>query len=408
VLRGQPRPEAFKDAPPIGPQEESQVLRAEQSNTSIIFPGRYFLKLIRKLEEGESPELEILRFLDDRTSFRQVPAYVGALEYLGGAQANYTVAVVEGLVAHEQDAWTYALEQAGRYIGYLASQRHSLGAVPPRTRGFLPSTMKGVKPESRDPIDASDGMSMEFARLLGQRTAEMHLALASRSDSPAFAPEPFSRLYQRSLYQSMRNGVGRVFEQLGKALPRLAAERQDLARKVLAARPQVMDAFGRLLERLLPTVKIRIHGDYHLGQVLWTGKDVVILDFEGEPARALSERKLKRSPLRDVAGMIRSFHYAFHSAWPESLALKAEDRRHLEPWAELWPERMSATFLEAYLEAARGAAFLPEQKDWELLLRVYLMEKAVYELGYELNNRPDWVGIPMLGILGLLPNQPNS
>ena len=409
VLRGQAHPDAFKDQAAAS-DEPSMVLRGEQSNTSIVYPGRFYLKLVRKLEEGENPELEILRFLAEHTPFRQVPAFSGALEYVGGASATYSIAVLTGLVAHEQDAWTYALDQAGRYISYLAPLRHTLGPVPDGARSALPPGRKAAAkggPQNPDPMDSADGVSLEFARLLGRRTAEMHLALASRADHPAFAPEPFSRLYQRSLYQSMRNLTARVFEQLGKSISRLPEERQDLARRILAARPQVMDTFGRLLERLIPTLKIRIHGDFHLGQVLYTGKDVVILDFEGEPARALSERKLKRSPVRDVAGMIRSFHYAIHSAWPESLGLRSDDRKAMEPWVEIWPRRMTEAYQAAYREAASGAPFLPAQRDWELLLRVYLMEKAVYELGYELNNRPGWVHIPMLGILGLLPASPN-
>ena len=199
----------------------------------------------------------------------------------------------------------------------------------------------------------------------------------------------------------MRNLTGRVFEQLAKAQGRLPGVRQDLAKQVLSARTQVMAGFSGLLERLIPTVKIRIHGDYHLGQVLYTGRDVVILDFEGEPARALSERKLKRSPWRDVAGMLRSFHYAAHSAWPKNLALREEEKIALMPWVDKWPQLMTSAFLEAYLESAPGASFMPAAKDREMLLKVFLMEKAVYELGYELNHRPDWSHIPMQGILGL-------
>ncbi|HLP40356.1 MAG TPA: putative maltokinase, partial [Fibrobacteria bacterium] len=400
ALRGRSRLDAIKD--PVAADEPSHVLKAEQSNTSIIYPGRFFLKLMRRLDEGESPELEILRFLDESTPFRQVPPYIGAVEYAGGAGATYSIAVVTGLVPHEQEAWSYTLELAGRYVEWLAAKRHELGPAPAR-RAFLDTPIAGDLPDARDPVEASDGIALEFARLLGRRTAEMHLALASRGDNPAFAPEPYSRLYQRGLYQSMRNQMGRVYEQLAKSVHRLPADRQDLARRVLDARPKVMGTFGQLLERLIPTVKIRIHGDYHLGQVLYTGKDVVILDFEGEPARALSERKLKRSPWRDVAGMIRSFHYAIHSVWPQATGIRAEERKSLEPYIELWPDRMAGSFLDAYLRASQGASFLPAQKDWELLLKVFLMEKAVYELGYEINNRPDWVHIPMLGILSLLP-----
>nr|MDQ3000953.1 maltose alpha-D-glucosyltransferase [Fibrobacterota bacterium] len=377
VLRGHPKNDAFKDHMPDA-ADESRVLKAEQSNTSIIFPGRYFVKFLRRLEEGENPELEILRFFDESTSFRNVPPYIGSVAYSTVANATYTIAIAEGLVPHEQDAWSYALQLAGEYTARLLKDRAT------------PSSM------------LEDSSAIEFAKLLGTRTAEMHLALASRPDLPAFAPEPFSRLYQRSLYQSMRNQVARVYERLSKAMPRLPEPTGVLGRRILDSRPMVMGAFSGLLERLIPTVKIRIHGDYHLGQVLYTGKDVVILDFEGEPARSLSERKLKRSPWKDVAGMIRSFHYAIHSAWPRALVLRDEERRALDPLIELWPDRMTAVFLDAYLETAGGAAFVPAEKDWQALLRAHLMEKAVYELGYELNNRPDWAHIPMAGILRLI------
>ena len=175
-----------------------------------------------------------------------------------------------------------------------------------------------------------------------------------------------------------------------------------MGRKIQDNRAIVMAAFGGLLDGLIPTVKIRVHGDYHLGQVLYTGKDVVILDFEGEPARPLSERKLKRSPWKDVAGMLRSFHYAVHSCWPAGIALKPDEKKALSPHVELWPDRMGAAFLAAYLEAAGTAVFVPSEKDRSILLKAYLMEKAVYELGYELNNRPDWAHIPLTGILRLL------
>ena len=409
ALRGHPNAEAFKDRLP-DPADASHVLKAEQSNTSIIFPGRHFVKFLRRLEEGENPELEILRFFAESTTFRNVPPYVGAIEYAAGAGATYTLAIAEGLIPHEQNAWSYALTLAGEYMTRLLESRATLGPIPPMAGGFRSQPLSPLReanaalPTSQaTPLNLlEDGLSLEFARLLGKRTAEMHLALASRADNPAFAPEPFSRLYQRSLYQSMRNQTARIYERLAKTLPTLSPANALLARQILDNRPKVMNAYSGLLDHLIPTVKTRIHGDYHLGQVLYTGKDVMILDFEGEPARPLSERKLKRSPWKDVAGMLRSFHYAVHSAWPKGVALREEERKALDPWVELWPERMTAVFLEAYLEAAGSASFVPAEKDWEALLRAHLMEKAVYELGYELNNRPDWAGIPMVGILRLV------
>src|SRR3954447_25674627 len=238
--------------------------------------------------------------------------------------------------------------------------------------------------------------------LLGQRTAEMHLALAAESNDKRFAPEPFNAMAQRSVYQSMRASLRRVFALLRKKLPSLPETFRAEAAEILAAEQQILAVEQQALERHSSAVKIRIHGDYHLGQALYTGKDYVILDFEGEPARPLSERKLKRSALRDVAGMMRSFQYAAYSAlWQPSM--RPEDIPFLERWADLWYRQISSTFLMSYLKTAAGAPFVPrDEDDLQIMLEAYLLDKAVYEVGYELNNRPDWVVIPVRGIKHIL------
>ncbi|MDQ3116144.1 MAG: alpha-amylase, partial [Verrucomicrobiota bacterium] len=246
------------------------------------------------------------------------------------------------------------------------------------------------------------GVYREKAKLIGQRTGEMHLALAAETNDKRFAPEPFNAMAQRSVYQSMRASLRRAFALLQKKLPELPEAFRAEAAQVLAAEDQILAVEQETLSRHASAMKIRIHGDYHLGQALYTGKDFVILDFEGEPARPLSERKLKRSALRDVAGMMRSFQYAAYSAlWQPSM--RSEDVPFLEVWADLWYRQMSATFLESYLAAAAGANFLPaKESDLTVLLDAYLLDKAVYEVGYELNHRPDWVLIPVRGIKHLL------
>ena len=207
---------------------------------------------------------------------------------------------------------------------------------------------------------------------------------------------------QRSVYQNMRASLRRAFALLEKKLPSLPDAFRDEAAQVLSSEKQILAQEQRILDRRANAAKIRIHGDYHLGQVLSTGKDFVILDFEGEPARPLGERKLKRSALRDVAGMMRSFQYAAYSAlWQP--AMRAEDAPFLERWADLWYRQMSSVFLQSYLETTSGAVFIPpDQGDLEILLEAYLLDKAVYEIGYELNNRPDWVVIPIRGIKHIL------
>jgi len=238
--------------------------------------------------------------------------------------------------------------------------------------------------------------------LLGQRTGELHLALASNSDDRAFAPEPFNAMAQRSVYQSMRASLRRAFTLLEKKLSDLPDAFREEAKQVLAAEQKILEQEKRLLDRRSNASKIRIHGDYHLGQVLYTGKDFIILDFEGEPARALGERKLKRSALRDVTGMMRSFQYAAYSAlWQP--AMRTEDVPFLERWADLWYRQMSSVFLQSYLKTVAGAIFVPQNPgDLQIMLEAYLLDKAVYEIGYELNHRPDWVVIPVRGIKHIL------
>ena len=232
------------------------------------------------------------------------------------------------------------------------------------------------------------------------------MVLASNTDDPDFAPEPFSVLYQRSLYQSMRNHSGQIFQLLKRNLNTLRGAVLDEALKVVDLQGEVLNRFRMILSRKITALRTRIHGDFHLGQVLYTGKDYVIIDFEGEPARPLTERRIKKTPIRDVAGMLRSFHYAAYTSLYGHLGsaiVRPEDLGAVEPWARLWNVWMCSTFLDSYLEHAAPGGFLPaNREELNILLNVYLFDKALYELGYELNNRPDWVRIPLTGILQLL------
>jgi maltose alpha-D-glucosyltransferase/alpha-amylase len=245
---------------------------------------------------------------------------------------------------------------------------------------------------------------LESARLLGQRTGELHKALASSTEDPDFAPEPFSMLYQRSVYQSLQSQISQVFQELRARLKHLPDGLRAEAQRVLDLEGEIRRHYRSLLQHKLNTMRIRVHGDYHLGQVLYTGRDFIIIDFEGEPARPLSERRIKRSPLRDVAGMLRSFHYASYMAlFGQVPSIRPEDFPALEPWAQYWYTWVSVAFLKAYLAVAKDESFLPKDAlELQVLLDAYVLAKAVYELGYELNNRPDWLQIPMKGLLRLV------
>jgi maltose alpha-D-glucosyltransferase/alpha-amylase len=366
----------------------SHVLSGEQSNSSMLFENKFFLKLYRKLEDGVNPDVEVTRFLTERGNFPNVPTFGGAIEYRRGKSEPTVVCLLQSAITSENDAWLMTLDHVGRYYERVLGRKADLQNQTAPPGALLDELIGGVYPEK--------------AMLLGQRTAELHRALASVEDDRAFVPEPFNAMAQRSAYQNMRALLRRNFALLQKKLPDLSEAFREEAKQVLATESQIHEREKRLLDRKANAAKIRIHGDYHLGQVLYTGKDFVILDFEGEPARPLSERKLKRSALRDVAGMMRSFQYAAYSAlWQP--AMRTEDVPFLERWADLWYRQMSSVFLQSYLQTTPGAIFVPQNADdLQILLEAYLLDKAVYEIGYELNNRPDWVVIPVRGIKHIL------
>jgi maltose alpha-D-glucosyltransferase/alpha-amylase len=257
---------------------------------------------------------------------------------------------------------------------------------------------KGILPSAQEMI----GAYLASAELLGRRTAELHSALASDPDDPAFSPEPFTPFYRSSLFQSIRALTRQAFGLLRKRLEVLPNGVQADATKVLDLEKEVYRRFRSILDLKITGMRTRHHGDYHLGQVLYTGKDFVITDFEGEPARAISERRLKRSPLRDVAGMLRSFNYAALFAL-RSGSFRPEDVTSLEPWSRFWNLWVSVGFLKSYLDVTANGGLLPKSKEeLKTLLDVHILEKAVYELSYELNNRPDWVDVPIRGILEIV------
>ncbi|HEY8131767.1 MAG TPA: maltose alpha-D-glucosyltransferase, partial [Thermoanaerobaculia bacterium] len=393
VLNGTPT-RAFRELRDGG-DLHAQVLKAEQSNTAIVYGERLFLKLYRRLEPGTNTDLEISRFLNEETPFRNTPRIAGAIEYSGNSHREpTTVAILQNYLPNSGDAWRYTLDVINRFFERVVSDRDALERIAQETPG--------------DPTEEPSSFARELiagyladAELLGRRTAEMHLALASRDDIPAFAPEPFTPHYQRSIYQSIRSQAVQALQLLrrrGKGIPEAEA--------LLASEAQIHERMRKVISGKISGARIRIHGDYHLGQVLFTGNDFMIIDFEGEPARPLSERRIKRSALRDVAGMLRSFHYAPYAVafgQSQGSVIRPEDQPKLEVGSRFWHRWVSAAFLRAYLEESKGARHLPASVDeLRILLDAYMLEKALHEIVYELNNRPDWARIPVRGVLELL------
>jgi maltose alpha-D-glucosyltransferase/alpha-amylase len=380
-----------------------RALRVEQSNSSIVYGDRLLLKLFRRLDEGVNPDLEIGRFLTEAAHFPYSPMVAGSVDYHDQTGHTSTIGILQAYVRNEGDAWSYTLENVHRFFERVLSTRRT----DPMSPTDLPadslvaaaaSTLPGL---ARELCDAY----LESAALLGQRTAEMHLALASASENRDFAPEPFSELYQRSIYQGMRSLARRTLRTLRSKINDLPRDVQDDARMLIVLEQEMVERFRKIVGRKLSGMRIRCHGDYHLGQVLFTGKDFVIIDFEGEPARRLSERRMKRSPLRDVAGMIRSFDYAAQTVLINQISsiIQKEEFPRFQKWACFWSLWTSTQFLASYLSTTRSSR-IATQTDAEIqtLLDVFLLEKAVYELGYELNNRPGWVHVPLGGILRIL------
>jgi maltose alpha-D-glucosyltransferase/alpha-amylase len=378
---------------------ESRVLKADQSNTAIMYDELFFFKLYRRTAEGTNPDMDIIRFLTEKTTFTHIPPFAGALEYQTEGKSPYVLGILQGFVQNQGDTWTYSLDAVKRYFDRLLAKKNSI--KPEELIIDLFDFDNAEVPSELQEI--LGGIYLEMARLLGERTADLHLALSSSEDDPGFAPEPFTLLYQRSLYQSLRSLTKKVFQPFEKSLKKLPEAIREEAKAIAASENNIIQYYEKILGRKISATKIRIHGDYHLGQVLYTGKDFIIIDFEGEPARSLSERKLKRSPLVDVAGMLRSFHYAVHAAYFNHIALRPEDANELSLWLDLWYMCISKAFLHAYITTSSGGNFLPsDMNDFKTLLEVFMLEKAVYELGYELNNRPDWLLIPFRGIRSIL------
>ncbi len=370
----------------------SRVGSVEQSNTSILFGEKAILKLFRRLRAGENPDVEVTRFLTEVAHYPNVPAYLGDLHR---TDDGTTLAFLQAFAANEGDGWAWTLEELGRYFEAVAN------CPAPKTTG-APARLGDDTPlpEAREHA----GIFVDAAQLLGRRTGELHVALATPSDNAAFTGEPFNTHDLAAERERIEAQANAGFDALEQALDHVPAEAREAVEHLLRRRGQAGALLGGLDGD--PTHfgrRIRIHGDYHLGQTLRSRSDFMLVDFEGEPARTLEERRQKQSPLRDVAGMLRSFSYAAQLALGRAASRRPDTLETLRPWATLWENASSATFLRGYTEALRAKPeLLPAPVEAQTLLSALLLEKACYELLYELNNRPAWILIPVLGLEALL------
>lgn len=371
---------------PAAPREARPIV-SEQSNTSVVYDRRAILKLLRRLEAGPSPELELTDFLTRQAAFPGAPRLAGSVTYQADGGDPVTLAVLHEFVPNQGDAWTATLERLAEY--YAAA-------------------IEGRGEESPDPVFARALASTEAheAARLGTLTGRLHRALASAPPGHPLAPEPITAGDVAAWGEAMLGQLGHAGDALAAGLPELPPALRESAERVVADSARLGDEL-RALDALTAgsVVKARVHGDYHLGQLLRTAEGFTILDFEGEPARDLAERRAKQCVLKDVAGMLRSFAYAAQVAFTRRLEANPHDARlaeRLRPWAEAWEDGVRTAFLDAYLgEVARPGEprLVPPERPWfDRTLRAYELDKTLYELRYELASRPAWVSVPLVAL----------
>ena len=377
---------------------ESALLKTEQSHTSILFGDKAVLKLFRRIEWGINPELEIGRFLTEK-NFPQSKPLTGALEYVDTRNTRTTLAVVNTYIAEGKNALEYTLDTLGRFYERMTTSGAQSVPAPAAAAESLKIFGRDIPAAVLENI----GTYAESARLLGVRTAELHLMLASDTEDRNFAPEAFTSYYQRSLFQSMRNQAVESFWQLRGQLKTLPPEVASLARRALELKPTIPQQFRRLFEHRLVAQRIRIHGNLDLSEVLWTGKDFVFLDFEGDTATPITERGIKRSPLRDVAGMVRSFHHAAYAGLSQHGERGNVHLPAFEAWAQYWSEGVSAVFLKAYFQRLGKTGLYPAgETEMQAMLQAYLLNRVLRELNREMNAGPDKLRTLLQDILRLL------
>ena len=387
-------------APIEAPESDPVNISADHAAAALRYGDRYLLKMFRRVEGGMSPELEVARFLNARAPSLTAQV-IGAFELRQGRNEPSTLAVLQAFVPNEGTAWTHARESLRRYFERVLT-RHREPPPVETPHGLLEAARaEGLPPALAEVI----GGYVDTAVLLGHRTADLHRALASDERDPAFRPEPYMVLDRRSKYQSMRNLIGKTLRLLRGHLAPIPPPLGVRTRALGVHPDRALRLVDPLLRQRLTGRRIRVHGDYHLDQLLSTGKDFVIIDFEGPLDETLAERRRKHSPFRDVAGMIRSFHYAAVTTLLDGTVVREIDREVAAPWAEAWHRWISGAFLRSYLDATTGASFLPAREDLPLVLRTHVLEKAFLELANELELGAETVTIPLAAILDLVEDE---
>lgn len=358
----------------------SRIYNNRGITPSILYDNTYLLKLYRVSEEGLNPDIQLTRALSEQASFPNSPQYYGSLLYKLEETSSLSIGMIERFVQCDDSAWSFTIDSLGRFFENLLLTKPNPKDLPP-SPGKFDVSINGVPSVI---IESMGIFYLDMIYLLGQRTAEFHLAVVNLIDIPGFEHEPYSKLYQRSVFQSFHSQMNMTMGMIEHSIESLSPEYITLINDVLLSKPILYSHLLKITDHKIQTIKTRIHGDYHLGQVLFTGKDFMIHNFEGDFTRSMSERRLKYCPLRDVGGLIWSLCIAVHSALDKNPALRSEDVQFLEPWAELWFRSVVSIFMTAYLRTVKNAPFIPQKSsDLEILINSFVIERAMNKIqGY--------------------------
>lgn len=391
----------FKKGKQLKPQEvKSELLNAEQSNTTIVYNGEYYLKIYRKLFRDSNPDFELTQHLSERAGYPHSPTFMGSINLLRPNMYTVTLGLMQMRVDNEGTAWDWMLAQTERFYHNLARRKLSEEQIP-KVPLYKPL------PAEKLPLILLDLIGIEALgriELLAKRTAEMHLALFQEYENKNFIPINFNEDYQVWLLNRLLYQLDNRLALLENTIEKFEPQAKSWAESFLDRSDEVKNRILHFNYQFLNSQRIRVHGDYHLGQVLVTQQDFVILDFEGEPESTIRDRKVKQPPLKDVAGMCRSFHYAVFATIFNGKASGLEEEFAAEAGGRYY-RAIVAVFLNAYVQAAFEKGLdIGYYKEIDYLLRYHILEKAIYELGYELNSRPNWATIPLKGIMQILNN----
>ncbi len=360
----------------------SRIYNNRGMTPSVLYDNLYLLKLYRVSEEGLNPDIQLTRALSEQAKYPNSPEYFGSLLYGHDGAGSLSIGMVERFIPCDDSAWSFTIDSLGRFFENLLLTKPDPNDLP-LPPGKLDISVNGVP----DVIIESIGIFyLDMIYLLGQRTAEFHLAIVNLASSPGFEHESYSKLYQRSVFQSFHSQMNVTMGMLENAMNSFSSEHIDLFGDILASRPILQLHLRRITDHKIQTIKTRIHGDYHLGQVLFTGKDFMIHNFEGDFSRSMSERRLKYCPLRDIGGIVWSLCSAAESALEKNASLRPEDVQFLEPWAEIWFNYVVSIFMTAYLRTVRDAPFIPPSSDLTILLNSFIIERAMNKIQQSLTD----------------------